>query len=236
MHRVLEGIVKSRRVASAYLFVGPPFSSKTEEALAFSEALGCNQKIDLLQLRPAVLADGRPGNSFKIEQVRDIQRAVRYGPSAGERLFVIVHGADTLTPEGSGAFLKTLEEPPPNVVFILLVEREDRILPTIASRCQKIIFGEAAFQWLRRPEFDNFYADLKGIGRKNVVELFEFSARLEKEKERLEELLYDLTFFARQELNDLKLARALLAGIKNLKKKANVKLALDCLCLKMSEA
>jgi hypothetical protein len=61
------------------------------------------------------------------------------------------------------------------------------------------------------------------------------SARLEKEKERLEELLYELAFCAREELGSVALVRVLLEGIKNLKRKANLKLTLDVMCLKLSE-
>ncbi|MBN3032908.1 MAG: hypothetical protein JW873_02320 [Candidatus Saganbacteria bacterium] len=228
MHRVLEGIVRNKRVASAYLFVGPPAAGKLEDALAFAEQLGC-RKLDLLRVAPS-------GASLKIDQVREVQRSIRYGPSAGDRLCVIVERADEMTAEAAGAFLKTLEEPPAKVVFILLVEREDRIFPTIASRCQKIIFGETVRPWQARPEFAGFYDELKQAGRKSVVELFGLSARLEKEKERLEELLYDLAFFAREELGSSAAAGVLLAAVKNLKKKANLKLTLDVMCLELGEA
>jgi len=227
MHRVLEGILKNGRAASAYLFAGPPFSSKLEDALAFAESLGC-QKLDLARVAPS-------GAALKIDQVRELQRFVRYGPAAGPVMCVIVEGADAMTAEAAGAFLKTLEEPPAKVVFILLVEREDRIFPTIASRCQKIIFGETVSGWQAKPEFAEFYDELKQVKRKSIVELFGLSARFEKEKERLEELLYDLSFFAKEELGNVALVRVLLEAVKNLKKKANLKLTLDVMCLKLGE-
>lgn len=228
MHRVLEGIVRNQRAASAYLFVGPPAAGKLEDALAFADSLGC-QKIDLARVAP-------DGASVKIDQIRDIQRFVRYGPSAGAAMCVIVERADEMTAEAAGAFLKTLEEPPDKVVFILLVEREDRIFPTIVSRCQKIIFGEEFRRWQPKPEFAEFYDELKQAKRKSIVELFGLSARLEKEKERLEELLYELAFCAKEELGNIALVRVLLSAVKNLKKKANLKLTLDVMCLGLSEA
>jgi hypothetical protein len=228
MHRVLEGIVRNHRAASAYLFVGPPVSGKLEDALAFAASLGCQPKFDLTRVAPA-------GASIKIEQVRELQRVVRYGPSAGAVQCVIVEQADTMTAEAAGAFLKTLEEPPEKVIFILLVEREDRIFPTIASRCQKVIFGEQYKPWQARPELAEFYDALKSVKRFSILESFGLSARLEKEKERLEELLYELAFCAREELGSVALVRVLLEGIKNLKRKANLKLTLDVMCLKLSE-
>jgi DNA polymerase III delta prime subunit len=229
MHRVLLGIIRNQRAASAYLFVGPPVSGKLEDALAFAASLGCQPKIDLTRVAPA-------GTTIKIDQVRELQRTVRYGPSAGPCLCVIVEQADTMTAEAAGAFLKTLEEPPDKVIFILLVEREDRIFPTIVSRCQKIIFGEQYRPWQAKPELAEFYDALKSAKRLSILELFGLSARLEKEKERLEELLYELAFCAREELGSAALIRVLLEGIKNLKKKANTKLTLDVMCLKLSEA
>jgi DNA polymerase III, delta subunit len=234
MHRVLEGIVRNQRAASAYLFVGPPVSGKLEDALAFADSLGC-QKIDLLRVVP-------DGAYLKIDQVREISRFVRYGPSAGPAMCVIVERADTMTAEAAGAFLKTLEEPPDKVVFILLVEREDRIFPTIASRCQRIIFGEQYRPWQAKPELAEFYDALKSVKRLSVIELFGLSARLEKampagrqEKERLEELLYELAFCAREELGNAALVRVILEAVRNLKKRSNVRLALDVMCLKLNE-
>jgi DNA polymerase-3 subunit delta' len=228
MHRVLEGIVRNQRAASAYLFVGPPVSGKLEDALAFAASLGCQPKIDLTRVVPA-------GASIKIEQVRELQRTVRYGPSAGACLCVIVEQADTMTAEAAGAFLKTLEEPPDKVVFILLVEREDRIFPTIASRCQKIIFGEQYRPWQAKPELAEFYDALRSVKRLSVLELIGLSGRLEKEKERLEELLYELAFCAKEELGSAGLVRVVLEAVKNVKRKANLKLILDVMCLKLSE-
>jgi DNA polymerase III gamma/tau subunit len=227
MHRVLLGIARGGRIASAYLFVGPPSSAKAQDAAGFAGQLGCGQ-IDLLKVAP-------DGASIKIDQVREIQRAVRYGPASSAYQFVIIERADDMTAEAAGAFLKTLEEPPPRVVFVLLVEREDRVFPTIRSRCQKIIFPEGQKSWQPDQEFNSFYEDLRAIKSKSILELFDLSARLEKEKERIEALVYDLAFFAKEELANAKMTRVVLEAAKNLKKKANLKLTLDLMCLRLKE-
>jgi len=214
-------------VASGYLFVGPPASDKHEDARALAKRLGCG-RFDLVEIAP-------DGASLKIEQVRELQARVRYGPAEGDWLCVIVDRADALTGEAAAAFLKTLEEPPPRVIFILLVEREDRLPATIVSRCQRIFFGERERPWAPRPEFAPYYQELRDRRGKTVIELLELSARLEKEKERLEELLYDLVDFARAQLHSLGAVRVLLDTVKNLKKKANLKLALDNACLRLGE-
>ncbi|OGB90176.1 hypothetical protein A2625_04255 [candidate division WOR-1 bacterium RIFCSPHIGHO2_01_FULL_53_15] len=239
MHRVLEGIAANGRIASAYLFIGPLSSAKAGEAADFAERLGC-RKIDLLKVAPDLPAGRQAGLSIKIEQVREIQRAVRYGPSAGDYQFVIIERADEMTAEAAGAFLKTLEEPPPRVVFILLVEREDRVFPTIHSRCQKVIFGEAFRAWRREPG-NGYYEELKAVKRKSVLELLELSARIGKENKEeeggagVQKLLYDLAYYAKEELANVKMTRIVLDAVKNLKKKANLKLTLDLMCLKLNE-
>jgi DNA polymerase III delta prime subunit len=222
MHRVLE---KVERVASGYLFMGPPDSSKLEDALAFAEKIGCS-KFDLVRVAP-------DGASLKIEQVRELQGRIRYGPSAGEHLLVIVERADEMTPDAAAAFLKTLEEPPPGVAFILLVEREDRIPQTIVSRCQKVLFGEKEKKWEPDPAREPFYSKLRKVKGKSILELFELSSDFEKQKESIEALLYDLVYFAKEELQDLKMVRTMLEAAKNIKKRANFKLTLDSMCLKM---
>lgn len=205
--------------------MGPPGPAKAEAAREFAESLG-TRKVDLVVLKPEK-------STIKIEQIREVQQVVRYGPTASPKLFAIIEEADKLTPEASASFLKTLEEPPPGVVFILLVERDDRLPNTILSRCQRIIFGEN--QAALNPDFQPFRLELKSVRKKGVLELLDFSARLEKEKERLEELLYDLAFFAHEELRDVGLSRILLDATKNIKRYVSAKLALDAACLKMSE-
>jgi len=206
------------------MFVGPPGPSKSEEALAFADGLGC-KNIDKIRVKPE-------GSSIKIDQIRELQQLIRYGPYAGEFLFVLVEPADTLTAEAAAAFLKTLEEPPPGVVFILLVEREDQLPLTIVSRCQKVIFGEDGLVWEPNPEFGSFYLEMRKIREKSIIEIFGLASSLEKEKEKIEPLLYDLVFFARYELKNLKLVRVLLEAIKNIKKKANLRLTLEVALLK----
>ena len=225
---ILEGIAKSGRVAGAYLFVGPPGAGKKESARAFAQILRC-AKQDIFVIAPG-------GKSLKIDQVRDLQALVRYGPSAGPYLAVIVEKADTLTDQAAAAFLKTLEEPAPGVVFILLAERGDRIPATIASRCQKLVFSERTGEWNPDGVLNPFYEEIRSIRTKSVPERFKLSSRMEKERERIDEVLYDLSYFMRYELSDAPGARIVLDTLRFIKRRANLKLALDIMCLKLGEA
>ena len=76
-----------------------------------------------------------------IESIRDVLQEFAYRPYEGKRRFVIVDGADLLTPPASNALLKTLEEPPPHSSWILVSEGTSKLLPTIISRCRVVRFG-----------------------------------------------------------------------------------------------
>ena len=204
--------------------MGPPGAGKRAAADFMAETLLC-QKQDRFILLPEK-------TSLKIDQVRELQREVRYGPSIGRYLVAIIEKADSLTDEAAAAILKTLEEPPPGVVFILLAERPDKILLTIQSRCQKITFSEAQKQWEPDPEYTPFFEEIKSISRKNILEHLAFSAKLEKERERIEELLYELCHCLQRQ-SEMHSIRIILDTIRFIKRKANLKLALDNMCLKL---
>ena len=92
-------------------------------------------------VHPDVLFVG-PGDSgaIKIDQVRDIVDRVAYRPFEGRRRVVIIDEADALAYPAQNALLKTLEEPPPSSVFILVTSRPDVLLPTVLSRCPQLRF------------------------------------------------------------------------------------------------
>ncbi|MEA3493783.1 MAG: hypothetical protein U9R38_05300 [Candidatus Margulisiibacteriota bacterium] len=223
--KILDGIIASDRVAGAYIFSGPPGVGKNEAAKEFASLLGC-KKQDQIFIGP-------DGATLKIGQVRELQGWVRFGPSAGKYLIAVVSGADTLTGEAAAAFLKTLEEPAKGVVFVLLVERDDRLPATIHSRCQRIIFPEKVVTWEADPELKSFYKELEMIDQKSV---FRFSGILEKEKERIEDLLYNLVYFSRYQLGKIEFARIILDGLRYIKRRSNLKLTLDVMCLRLADA
>ena len=84
-----------------------------------------------------------PGDSgtIKLDQVREAIDRTAYRPFEGRRRLVMIDGADALNVEAQNALLKTLEEPPPASVFVLVTDRPDMLLPTVRSRCQRLRFG-----------------------------------------------------------------------------------------------
>ena len=89
-----------------------------------------------------IVEPGETG-AIKIDQVRDAVDRAAYRPFEGKRRVVIIDEADALVPAAQNALLKTLEEPPPSSVFVLLTTRPDVLLPTVRSRCIRLWFGES---------------------------------------------------------------------------------------------
>lgn len=149
------GAAKSERVPNAYLFVGADPKALFDEALLLAGVLNCTEKADQAcgicdnckkiarRMHPDLFIISNPGKSIKIDEIRAVTDYVKYGPTCAKWKVVIVDGADLMTEEASNSFLKTLEEPHGNILFILTTTRESRMLRTITSRCQKILFSDA---------------------------------------------------------------------------------------------
>jgi len=150
---LLRKTVVSGRVAHAYLFLGPPGVGKSTVARAFARALlclqprrgdGCGECRACRQAaegnHPDLLIVGPTPGTIKIDQVREVQRRVALTPYQGFRQICLIEQAETMTGEAANCFLKTLEEPPAETVFILLSEQPYALLPTVISRCQQVLF------------------------------------------------------------------------------------------------
>jgi len=97
-----------------------------------------NVHADVLTVEP-----GETG-SMRVDQVRDAIDRTGYRPFEGRRRVIIFDNADAMLVEAQNALLKTLEEPPPSSMFVLVTSRPDVLLPTVRSRCQRLRFGRLA--------------------------------------------------------------------------------------------
>jgi DNA polymerase III subunit delta' len=136
------------------IFAGPEGVGKRLTATALAQALNCERAgtdacgecAACKRIARGVHADVlviEPGDSgsIKIEQVREAIDRSAYRPFEGRRRLVVIDQADALIVEAQNALLKTLEEPPPASVFVLITSRPDMLLPTVRSRCQRLRFG-----------------------------------------------------------------------------------------------
>lgn len=160
----LQRAVESHRTSHAYLFLGAPGSGKLDAAWALAQALicengGCGACEACVRVARRTHPDVRlltpeSATGYLIAQIRDLIEEVSLAPVRASRKVYILDRADQLRANTANALLKTLEEPPENVTFILLGTSADTILPTIVSRCQcvpfRLISPEAASQAVMR--------------------------------------------------------------------------------------
>ncbi len=129
--RVLEGALKKGEIPHALLFCGSRGTGKTSTARLFARALGTSE-LDLYEIDAA--------SNRGIDDVRELREAVHTVPYESKYKVYIIDEVHMLTKEAFNALLKTLEEPPAHVVFILATTEEDKLLDTITSRCQVFRF------------------------------------------------------------------------------------------------
>ncbi len=146
----LRTAVTGGHVSHAYLFVGPPGSGKATAAKSLACAVlcdddGCGTCGECYRIRRGghpdvhlIAPEGAAG--YLAEQVRDIIHDVSLSPVDGAYKIYLVKSADLFNDSSANAFLKTLEEPPDDVIIVLMAHSFDAVLPTIASRCQVVRF------------------------------------------------------------------------------------------------
>lgn len=154
----LKRAVRFGRLAHAYLFVGPSGIGKRAVAAELAKALLCENatadRIDACDhcsacklvdagTHPDIILAARPVDKleFAVEHMRELCRQLSLRPVRGRRRIAIVDDADDFNAESANTFLKTLEEPEPGSLLILLGTAADIQLPTIRSRCQLVVFA-----------------------------------------------------------------------------------------------
>jgi DNA polymerase-3 subunit gamma/tau len=167
--------LKLGRIAHAYIFAGPRGVGKTTVARILAKAINClnpqnyepcnecemcleisnGRSIDVLEI------DGASNRG--IDEVRDLRESVRYTPTKAKYKVYIIDEVHMLTKEAFNALLKTLEEPPPHILFIFATTEPHRVPPTILSRCQRFDF--------RRIEINKIIERLKLISQQDKIEI-----------------------------------------------------------------
>ncbi|GAI13909.1 unnamed protein product, partial [marine sediment metagenome] len=150
--QTLRNALNSGRVSHAYLFYGPRGTGKTSTGRILAKAVNCltNGKGEPCNACPMCQAvtEGRAldvieidaASNRGIDEIRELRERVNYAPNQARYKVYIIDEVHMLTKEASNALLKTLEEPPPHVIFVLATTEVHKVLPTILSRCQRFDF------------------------------------------------------------------------------------------------
>ncbi len=172
----LKQALLTKKIAPAYLFNGPRGTGKTSSARIFAKSLNC-QAFDQPTINPCCKCDLcrqiTDGNALDIieidaasntgvENIREIIERARFAPTQARWKVYVIDECHMLSTAASNALLKTIEEPPSRVVFILATTNPERVLNTIQSRCQKFDF--------RRISPKDIFQHLSDIAEKESIE------------------------------------------------------------------
>ena len=152
--KTLVNAISQNRIAHAYLFSGPRGTGKTSTARILAKAINCKTEniedrlncnscencVDINSSNSLDLIEIDAASNRGIDEIRSIRDKSNYSPTKSLYKVYVLDEAHMLTKDASNALLKTLEEPPPHVVFILATTESDKMESTILSRCQRFDF------------------------------------------------------------------------------------------------
>lgn len=151
--KTLQNAIKINKVAHAYLFAGPRGCGKTSVAKLFAKAINCenyngeacdecNSCLTYNESNHPDIIEMDAASKSRVEDIREILDEVPYAPLIGKYKVYIIDEVHMLSTSAFNALLKTLEEPPSHVIFILATTDPQKVIPTVLSRCQRYNFSK----------------------------------------------------------------------------------------------
>lgn len=175
--KALTNAINLNKISHAYLFTGPRGTGKTSIARILAKSLNCVKGptikpceecpscIDIKNSTPMDVIEIDAASNRKVEDAQNILEKIQYVPVNGKYKIYIIDEVHMLTNHAFNALLKTLEEPPENVIFILATTEPQKVLETITSRCQRFDF--------RRITTEDIVKHLKNISKLEKIKIEE---------------------------------------------------------------
>jgi DNA polymerase-3 subunit gamma/tau len=173
--KALKNAIELDKISHAYLFTGPRGTGKTSTARIFAKSLNCKEGptinpcgvcencVDIANSTPMDVIEIDAASNRKVEDAQNILEKVMYAPVNSRYKIYIIDEVHMLSTTAFNALLKTLEEPPKNVIFILATTEVHKVLDTIKSRCQRFDF--------KRITTDDIVKHLRFISNKENIDI-----------------------------------------------------------------
>ncbi len=182
--QTLTNSIKGNNISHAYLFSGPRGSGKTTIARLFAKAINCENRkdgqfepcdkcgscLEIMASRSMDLVEIDAASHTGVDDVRQLIEGIKFAPVKSKYKIFIIDECHQLSKSAANALLKTLEEPPAHVIFILATTEPHKMIATILSRCQKFDF--------RRLQVSEIIKKLQSIAKKENVKLDESALSL----------------------------------------------------------
>ncbi|MBO7676135.1 MAG: DNA polymerase III subunit gamma/tau, partial [Erysipelotrichaceae bacterium] len=180
--KTLVNAIRNNKIAHAYLFAGPRGTGKTTIAKLFAKAINCEDFKDeacdkcencqaYLEGNHSDIIELDAASNNGVDDIREIIEQVPYAPMLGKYKVYIIDEVHMLTTQAFNALLKTLEEPPAHVIFILATTDPQKVIPTVLSRCQRYNFSKINLYEIKKRTIEVLKAEKIPYEEKAVEEI-----------------------------------------------------------------